>query len=200
MAIKFTDDFEEEDLTDFDGGLVGGEDLAANAISAMVGSFGLDVTLDDANDHYGVNTLSIGTNDVRFRFYIDTTPMAMTDGDAFTIQTINSDGTYGGVTYFSLVLLYFNDPNLQIRLAYNDDTNDLVYGALTTISDGEHYIEMHIHRETSDGDADGTVEIWIDGVSKDSYSDVDNWNIFPTINQTRFGVDNNDVAQEAYPL
>lgn len=189
----FRIDFEEEDLSDFDS-TTGEEDLAANATAAMVGSYGMEVTLDDTADHYGNNALSISTNDIRFRFYIDITPMSMTDGDTLNLQGINCDGTYSSITWFGWVALEFNSPNYQIRLAVWDDENTGDYTTPETITDGEHYIEVYIHRETTDGDADGTGEIWVDGISKGSLSNIDNWNIFPTIDNSRFGADDQETG------
>ena len=42
-----------------------------NNASVLVGAYGMQVTCDDTSVHYGFNSLSISTGEIRFHFYLD---------------------------------------------------------------------------------------------------------------------------------
>ena len=189
MAIKFTIDFEEEDLSDFNS-TDGGADLEANANAAMVGSFGMEVTLNDTSTHFGQKFFTINTNDIRYRFYWNPTSATLTDGDDGGIDGVRCDGTWAGETEHTRIDYKYSIANgVQIRAVFQDDESAALYTDWTDVSDDEHYIEVLCSRESSDGAGDGVGKVWLDGVETGgSISNLGNFGMFQTIDEYRIGI------------
>ena len=189
MALVFTIDFEEGDLTDFDS-LANEEDLAANATAAMVGSYGMEVTLDDTSGHYGIKNVTISTNDIRYRFYFDPTDATLSDNDAGGLDGVRCDGTWAGETEHSRVDYQYTIANgFQIQVVFQDDESTSNRTTWTEVSDTEHYIEVLCSRESSDGVDDGVGKLFIDGVETGgSFSNLGNYGMFQTINEYWIGI------------
>ena len=133
-GVLVTIDFEEGDLSDFDS-TTGGEDLAANGSAAMVGSYGMELTCNDTNNHYGVKAFTIDTDDIRFRYYFDPNSISMSSGDAHAQTRIQCDGTYSSITELCTVRFRENSGNYQVQLRVVDDNNNDDYTTFTNISD-----------------------------------------------------------------
>ena len=83
MAVVFTIDIEEGDLTDFDS--TNGTNISVTAGAALVGSYGVDLDMTGTSSHYGlmtgVSTDLSAANNYRFRLYLDPNSVTMADGD-----------------------------------------------------------------------------------------------------------------------
>jgi hypothetical protein len=195
MALVFTLDFEENDLSDFSR-TTNGEDLAANATAALVGNYGMEVTCDDTSIHYGEKDFTNSQVHVRYRFYFDISNLTMADGDAFDFDAITLDGSYSGITNFSYVVVRRSGVNYEIRANFRDDsasTNFTTWTAFTKAS--SHYVEFYSKRETADGNNDGIGRLYLDGVETGgSFTNLQNFNIFPTMTRYDFGIKDQDTG------
>lgn len=179
-------DLEEGDLSDFSSNENDGGDLSAHADGAMAGtSYGMKLVIDDTTNIYGAKTQgAIGTSHFRMRFYLDTNSLIMAQSDQFTFLYAYTNNAPWTLQYFTLYC-----PSVGTYRIGCFPVNDA--GALTedyeTITDAAHYIEIYIKRATDADDSDGTVEWWIDGVSKGTWSNVDNYDVFADTFLFRFG-------------
>ncbi|MGW8177849.1 MAG: hypothetical protein ACWGQW_03530 [bacterium] len=183
-----TIDFEEGTLADFDS-TTNGEDLAANNASVLVGAYGMEVTCDDTSVHYGFNSLSISTGEIRFRFYLDPNGLTMDNGDDIDLCRIQCDGSYSFIDELCTVIMRYSSGVYQVQLNVEPDNGIDRQTTWTTITDNSHYIEVLMQSESTDGAADGVAKIWIDGVeTSGSITDLENYNVFATIDGVRFGI------------
>ena len=185
MGVIIDIEHEAGDLSEYDSTVTDGGDLSAHADAALAGtSYGLHCVIDDTNSIYGqVTQGDTGTGKLRVRFYIDPKSLTMGDGNMFDIFDIY---TNGAPYYLLRLYLRRSGSDYQLRaVPYNDA------GALASdtevISDTEHYVEIYFQRASSDVAADGSVEWWIDGVSKQTWTSVDNWDVFVDIAIQRIG-------------
>jgi hypothetical protein len=118
-------------------------------------------------------------SEARFRVRIDLGGLTNTNSSGFLVD-FETDGAG------------FGDSRLQIEI-FGDGTNGFeIWGvakqdaapvlrrtALYALpSSGDVCIELSSARETADGNDDGTLELFIDGVSKESITDIQNFNDF----------------------
>ena len=186
MAIIVDINHEAGNLSEYDSTVTDSGDLSAHADAALAGtSYGLHCVINDTGFLYGnVNTFGAQpTTDLRLRFYIDPNSLEMAQFDVFTV----------------LSLFLSNAPWFlcTIKLEYRDGIYKLLFepyndaGGLTadreTITDAPHYVEFYIHRSSAEDADDGTAEWWIDGVSKGTWTDIDNYDSFPLWNLARIG-------------
>ena len=190
MAVILTIDFEEEDFSDFDS-TTGVEDLSVIAGAAMVGTYGMNLAINDVDPHYGSNDITVGgATELRARFYIDPNNYTQGGGSGdFRCFLIRCDGTYSSITDFVFISLGYDGSNYDIFTAFGDDADVNNTTANYTISDDKHWFEIYVKRETSDGAGDGIGRLYIDdlGTPKESITNLENFNIFPTIDEIRFG-------------
>lgn len=177
-------DFEENDLTDFDS-TTGVEDLAANATAAMVGTYGMEYTMNDVSDHYGTlgASLSVLTGDeLRIRWYFDPNSVSYPDANDWYHLRVSADGTYSGITLLTRVRVGWNTgTGFFLNCQVKDDADTTLGLTVTDFSDAEHYLEIYVKRESSDGGADGEFRAWIDEVEiAGAITNLENYNLFPT--------------------
>jgi len=180
-------DLEEGDFTDFDS-TVNSADMAVNGSAAMVGSYGLEISgIDSGEATYGLQNATVSTSTLRWRFYFDPNSLSMSSGDSILSCQVIADGTYLSITDWGYTEFLHNGSNYQLTPNVRDDNDSSITLATATISDAEHYIELMVTRESSDGAANGTFEYWVDGVSIDSSSSIENYNMFPTLESFTLG-------------
>jgi hypothetical protein len=185
-------DFEEGDKTDFDS-QTNGSNLAVNGSAALVGSYGVEVTLS-TTDTYGAESEVVGTDKLRCRFYFDPNSCTLAANSDNRIVYLDTDGTW-----LSAALVYIDYRDVsgskEIWGVANDDAGSGSVTSSAVISDVAHYIEFLLERETYDGGNDGTFEVWLDGVSiGGKVTDLDNWNLFRTFDEVRMGVMSGDAG------
>ena len=177
-------DFEENDLSDFDS-LVGEEDLAANTTAAMVGTYGMEYTMNDTSDHYGQlgTSLSVLTgNELRIRWYFDPNSVSYPDANDWYHMRVSADGTYSSITLLTRVRVGWNSgTGFFLNCQVKDDADSTLGLTVTDFSDAEHYLEIYTKRESSDGAADGEFRAWIDETQlAGAITNLENYNVFPT--------------------
>jgi len=167
----------ETDLSEFTSTVTDSGDLYWAAAAALAGTAGgMAMLLDDTTGIYGQVTIAAlsAVDDFRARFYVDPNTLTMGASEAFRIFSASQNG--GSRT--PLVINLKMDGGYRIVI---DALNDDLTGALANsyaITDAPHYVEVYVKRAATDSSADGTVEIWIDGVSKGSATGKDIYNLW----------------------
>lgn len=172
-------DFEEEDWSEVDGtGNIADQDVLAAAALAST-SFGLRITLDGAEaPTYVYKILDHNTDELRFRFYFDPNSISLTA--PLQIATIWLDGSWSSM--FDLCHVRLLQPaGYEVEVLYYNDAGGQSTTSNIAITDAPHCIEVHIQRESSDGAADGSITLTVDGGSSTTRTGIENYNLFATI-------------------
>ena len=172
-------DFEDNDLLEFTSITDPDSDLSTNTgEAAMVGTYGMEVVVDDTTVTYGTKNLSpISSGMLRLRFYFDPNNITIPDANGFRIFTWNGSGSPID-NHIYLYLNYNSGTGFQLEFVVRDDANSGVMDDTFNISEELHYIEFYTTRATGSATSDGTVEWWVDGISQGSYNSLDNWDLW----------------------
>jgi hypothetical protein len=167
----------EADLSEYSSTVTDSGDLSAHADAAMGDTaMGLKLVIDDQTEIYGRKNLTGALTQLRFRFYLD--PNGITIGNTNEWSVCNwycGSGNLVAVVYLG----YTTANGYRILVGFEDDESawDL-WLSYVNITDAVHYIEVHVVAESGAGQDDGTAELWIDGVSKDTLGSMDNYGLF----------------------
>jgi hypothetical protein len=184
MAEIVNVNHETGDLSQYDQTITDGGDLSVSTDAALIGSYGLQVVIDDTNSISGrMNFASWpnGATHFRARFYLKPNLVTMASGDSFCIMTIDGGSGYPVLTY-----LEYDGADYGIRLFYNNDGGAAgQFGS--SITPQSHYYEILLSRATTDASNDGIVRHWIDGNLQNTKSGLDMWDRFNDITHMRLG-------------
>ena len=103
----------------------------------------------------------------------------MASGDAFRIALWR--GTGSPIYIVADVQLLYNGSTFQVKTGVRNDANGSEISQTVNISDGSHYVEIYMERASSDVAADGYAAWWLDGVARDTISNLDNYDSFADI-------------------
>lgn len=186
MAELFDIDHETGDLSQYDSTVTDGGDLSVEAAAALAStSYGLQCVVDDTNRLYGLmNQLDTGTGKFRARFYFDKNTLAVPNATYFNIFLWHATGASNYIFRLSFRHTAAGDPRFYFQ-PYNDGG---VIASINKAITGIHYVEIYIVQASDAVSADGSVEWWIDGVSQNSWANVDNYDVFDTADYIRFGI------------
>lgn len=170
---------------DHEGGDLSEYDATVGGVSATVGAalngtnYGMNVNITDQVADYGQVDLSApASGKLRIRFYVDPNGLTIGAGDDFVIFKDNENQV--------IMKLRWNGASYLIVNSFQDDDGNWAGWDGPTITDGPHYIEYYITRETADGEDDGRIQQWIDGIyDHDEY--FDNFNGFANLSWLRIG-------------
>lgn len=169
MGELFNVTHDAGNLNEYDSTVTDSGDLSSSAGSALAGTAnGMQALIDDTTAIYGVKNGITTTDDYRIRFYFDPNSASGNTNDA--VKLWENDVHWIWATY--------NGSVWQLTLnGYNDS-----YGTHSTssysITDAEHYIECHFHKSASAAANDGTMELFVDGVSQESVTGMDVFNVW----------------------
>jgi len=175
----------ETDLSEFTSTVEDSGDLYWSADAALAGtSGGMACLIDDTTAIYGTIDVTANTSGVmRARFYFDPNTLSMADSSNHYLLAIY---TSGGQTLGYMILFYTTAAGFGIRLYMNNDAG-VSYTNEYSITAAEHYIEYQFIRATTDISSDGSLQLWIDGTSKQTIIDIDNYDTFYDYRRTRLG-------------
>lgn len=179
-------DLEENDFTDFDAT---SGNVTVTAGSALAGtSYGMAVDATDGTTSYGeissgISTSLSGVTGYRMRFYFDPNGFSMPTASNFWLVWAR---TSGGAMRLE-VKIQENAGTYEIRLGTKDDAESTSATAFYTISDAEHYIEARFLKASSAVASDGSIQLFVDGTSKETVSGIDNYDTFDSVDQCRWG-------------
>jgi hypothetical protein len=183
MAVVWDFDIEAGDLTEFAG--QASNDISASTSAALAGTtYGMAVVVNDTTDNYVYPTTLNPVNTTgtwRGRFYLDPNSVSMGDSDAMTVYVLRG----GGNNLIILTLLYSSGYTIAATIV--SDAGTPTTTAEHAITDAPHYIEYKLVRATNSTSADGSLQLWIDGVSEETITGIDNYDREASINSCRFG-------------
>jgi hypothetical protein len=206
MTLLYDIDFEGGDLTEWTGTSGGGVTDTTSAFSVTAGAalagtnYGLAVTANGSTAaqgyHYPINSTS---GVIRARFYIDPNGVTMTSGTLITIFNC-----YNASVVIMVVQLFYNSTygyGIYFR-AYDDAAGTNQIGPFyDNFGDEPHYIEVLMTRASTTSSNDGVSQIWIDGTSVGSVTNLDNNTRFNEFDWYYFGkVVNADGATGTFYL
>jgi len=158
----------------FDSVVTDGGRLSWSSSAGLGGSSGgVSVQADDTVTIYGrKDWTQITSDEYRFRFYFDPNGYAEYGiGQILAIYDNNSGRLQ--VSYTSS-----SGPDHSVRVRYMDDSMGWTYlGSSVSISDAEHYIEIHVEYASGASANDGQITYYIDGVQQQQVSNIDLYNL-----------------------
>jgi hypothetical protein len=186
MSVVININHSTGDLTQYTTTVTDGGDLSVAAGAALAGTnYGLSCLIDDNTAIYGRKDITTSTSGiVRMRFYYDPNSMTQADNDVFIlcIPFTASGGSalaYIQAVYSSVVGYEINA--LALKDSGSSKTSDFV------ITDAPHYIEFNLVRATNNTSSDGTLQLWIDGTSKQTLTGIDNYDLFANFGRIDIG-------------
>lgn len=186
MAELFNITHDAGNLNEYDSTVTDSGDLSAEIAAALAGTVeGMSALIDGTGAIYGQkDEVSPNTSEtIRFRFYLDPNVLTMANNDNFAMVRAFSSAN----RVICSINLRFNSGNYQIRTFYGYDLNSTDILSDEIVSDAEHYVEILVTRAATSGSVDGSIEIWIDGVSQASKADIDNFDQFSDYDYARMG-------------
>jgi hypothetical protein len=186
MSVIVSIDHSTGDLTQYTTTVTDGGNLSVAAGAALGGSnYGLSCYINDTTAIYGQYVTATNTSGVvRARFYIDPNTLTMAASDEFIVFSIKNSSDLI-VSYVDL--FYSATFGYRIRSFIRNDAGADTANAITTISDAPHYIEIKVVRATTNVSADGSIQLWIDGISIDTVGSIDNYDRFLDCKNFYFG-------------
>jgi RHS repeat-associated protein len=139
--------------------------LSVSPSAAIVGSKGLQVTVDDTQDAYVVDNKLSNEPRYRARFYFDPNSISMANNDGFRIFSASNR---------AIIEFRFSAGDYQVRTLVYDDYWNAYYSEWETITDGPHALEIDWKATSSPSFSDGYLYFWIDGVQKGSLTNIHN--------------------------
>jgi hypothetical protein len=184
VAVLVDIDHDANNLSEYDSTVTDGGDLSTTVAGLGSSPAKMKVVIDDTTAIYGIKDLGGGAGGkLRIRYHIDPNTLTFATAQSFYVLEWKTDG--GGTLGASY--LGHDGSNYYIRTFIMDDTSTPTYLTNQTITDEEHYIETYWQRASSDVAGDATVQLWIDGVSKDTSAGVDLYDIWDTLDVVYFG-------------
>lgn len=138
--------------------------------AALVGSQGMQATIDDNTSIYVTDDRANAESRYRARFYFDPNSIRMAGGDNHFIFY----GYSGTSTIVQRLQLRFSSGNYQLRAALRNDGSTWTNSNWFTISDASHFIELDWRAATAAGANNGGLTLWIDGTQRTNLTGVDN--------------------------
>lgn len=165
----------EPGLTGWSSVVTDGGDLSVSAASGMAGTAsGLEALVDDTAPLFVQDETPVGEGRYRVRFYFD--PNGFDPGETqghLRTRLLIAFGEEQPLRLLALVLRRREGQyDLRARVRLDDGTR--AESAVVPLATGAHLIELDWRRATSADASDGSLEMWVDGVSVASVSALDN--------------------------
>jgi VCBS repeat-containing protein len=165
----FADGFENGSLNAWSANVGNSGDLTVNGTSALVGSFGLQVRINDNTPTYIVDNKPTAETSYRMRFYFDPNSIAMAKGNDHAIFN-----AYDGAGNVVARVDFGYNRNYQVYAGLVRDAGTWVNSSWMSLSDAPHYIEIEWRASTAAGANNGILTLWVDGVQRASQTGIDN--------------------------
>lgn len=192
MSVVSSIDHETGDLSQYVSTVTDGGDLGVGAPGLADTGFKMEATIDDASTMYGLDDLTI-TDQVhlRWRFYFDFNGMTMGNNETFQIFTIRRESA---PFHFAIVNIKTGGAGaLFYEVNYIDDSGGA--GSFqASLTDEQHFIEIHIEKASTDSASDGRIRVWFDRALVDTLSNVDTFDVWAGTHHPRLGPDGLDAG------
>lgn len=178
--------FEHGDLSEFGYIENPDDDLWVNTDAAMAGVYGLECNVDDTNSFWGEVSLDPpASGALYYRFRID--PNSINMGNDETLVCNGFELSAWPWLLTTMRLRYLTATGYELRCAAVNDDQSTAFSSLFDISDAPHLVEVYCTRSTGELDDNGTIEWWVDGISRGSANDWDNYDSWLLLGHTKFG-------------
>ena len=167
VGMIFADGFERGNLTAWTAAATDGGDLSASAAAALVGSYGLQATVDNNTSIYVRDDTPALETQYRASFRFDPNSIAMTNNDSHNIFLGLSTAQA-----LQIGLRYVGGYQIQAR-ALNDQTA-YMSTSWHPLTDAPHQIAVEWWAASGPGAANGGLRLWLDGVLLQTVSGIDN--------------------------
>lgn len=161
-----------------------GGDLSASNAAALAGSsFGMACRINGTDSFYAEYQLGASNTSgvVRVRFYFDPNSLTMANNQNHFIGNMRSATT--NILTWRLGYTTANGHNLVVQMIRDADS---VQTTAHNFTDAPHYIEVRLVRATTNVSADGTLDLWVDGVHIQQLTG-DNFDTFNNFRTMRLG-------------
>lgn len=185
MAVLFNITHDANNLNEYDATETDFGDLSTGTPGLAETVAKMEAYIDSIDSMYGRVDFSLSTSDFRIRFYLDPNGVSMDDGETWyplIVRTPDDPWNLYQVGY-----LQASGNQELVLVSYEDDSTE-TWGSQFDIPDEEHYIEVHTERAESAISPTGRNRIWLDGVLKDTHDTLDNYDLWATVHEARFGV------------
>ena len=184
MSVIVNITHEIGDLSEYTSTVTDGGDLSVESAAALVGTKGLQCVIDDTTAIYGAKTgLNNTSGKARARFYFNPKTLAMGSGEKLLLLVLAN----AAVNAAAMVWVIYASSAYKIYAQLITDVPTAISTANYTITDALHYIEIYLQRAATNVSSDGSLQLWIDGVDKETITDRDNYDKFAQLAQTSFG-------------
>lgn len=183
MAVIIDIDHETNDLSQYTSTL---GSMSVSAPAALAGtSYGAEIDTTGSVLSYGTKDLAANstTGVARMRFYVDPNSLTMGNGDGFYFVEMHN-GSWLSILSGSF---YRFGGEYNFNITAFDDLSTYPQTSFYPLSDAPHYIEILITRAATNVSADGSIELFFDGVSKESVSGIDNYDTFASFRGFHLG-------------
>ena len=174
--LIFADGFESGSLAAWSASATGGGNLAASASAALAGTtIGLQGVVTDTAGLFVQDDSPDGESRYRARFYFD--PNGFDPGEAqgrFRTRVFIAFEENPTRRLLALVLRRVAGGLQPDAVARGSTTRRQADTAFVGISDDEHFVEVDWRRATGPAASDGSLQMWIDGVSVAQLTGLDN--------------------------
>ncbi len=143
--------------------------LAVNAPAALLGSFGLEVSMFDTANAYVSDLTPNGENTYRYSVRMDFNTLSYAAGESFLILETRDVGTIG-----RFGIEYSTKNGHRIRVMVRDDNGTAHYSPWFMVSSGEQLIEVEWRQSAAPGANDGVVILHLNGNFTTALDCVDN--------------------------
>lgn len=159
----------ESDLSEYTSTVTDGGDLSQGTPGLAGTSGRMECLLDDTTAIYGEKEFTqLTSTSYRFRFYLDINSLTMGSANQFYVCQLLDNGSNR-----ARVALGYDGSNYEIKAGVDDDSSTEQDTAFYDVTDEPHYIEVLITYASSDVASDGTLDLWIDGVSQEQVTGID---------------------------
>ncbi len=140
--------------------------------AALAGTYGAQIGIPaDTLSRYGILNKTSNETKITVQFLFDPNTLTMADGDSFQSMVAVSPGT--NLVAFRLGLIK-NGPDYKLGAAYFTDAGAAQSFNNVTLVDGKNLIRAEWVASSAPGADDGTFETFLDGVSQQAFSGIDN--------------------------
>ncbi len=168
--LIFADSFETGDFSAWSTTQTDGGDLSVSPAAALVGAFGMQALIDDANPIFVADDTPTAESRYRARFYFDPNSLTMAAGDAHFVFA----GFSGSSTPVTALEFRFTGTRYQLRARVRTDATAWANTPWFNLRDRPHFLEFDWRAASGPGANDGGLTLWIDGVQAADLTGVDN--------------------------
>jgi hypothetical protein len=172
--LIFEDGFESADLTRWSSVQTGGGDLSADGAAGMAGtSTGLQAVVNDTNSLFVQDDTPSAERRYRVRFYFDPNGFDPGETQSHFRTRILLSFDQSSLRAITLVLKrQVGAYSVEARVKRNDGTR--ADTGFFPITDAPHFLEFDWQQATGPGALNGSLELWIDGISIATLTGIDN--------------------------